>query len=98
MLVGGCAGGFPCSMDGHTFVAYHGLWNRDPPMGYKVVYLPFDGATGEPIGQPIDLFWHNSKLAAWPESSPIRPMDVQFDRCGRLLVMEDRTGGVILII
>jgi glucose/arabinose dehydrogenase len=33
----GCAGGFPCSMDGHTFVAYHGSWNRDLPMGYKVV-------------------------------------------------------------
>jgi glucose/arabinose dehydrogenase len=99
LLDSGCVGGFPRAMDGFAFVAYHGSWNRDPPTGYKVVFVPFDADTGDPIigQQPIDLFRHDGESAAWPESYPIRPVDVQFDGCGRLLVTEDGTGSVILV-
>jgi glucose/arabinose dehydrogenase len=90
----GCSGGFPQSMDRYAFIAFHGSWNRDPPTGYKIVFVPFN-SIGNPTAQPIDLFRYDGTTAAWP--IPIRPVDVQFDRCGRLLVTEDGTGSVIKI-
>jgi glucose/arabinose dehydrogenase len=35
------------------FVGQHGSWNRKPPSGYKVVYVPFSGE--QPAGPPIDV-------------------------------------------
>jgi len=89
-----CKDGFPQVMDKYAFVAYHGSWNRDIPTGYKVVYIPFD-AEGNPTGDPVDLFRHDSSSAKWP--SGIRPVDVQFDRCGRLFVTDDGSGKIFKI-
>ena len=91
----GCTGGFPKSMDKYAFIAFHGSWNRSPPTGYKVVFVPFD-SQGNPTALPIDLMRHNGDSAAWPDA--VRPVDVQFDSCGRLYVTEDGTGSVIKII
>lgn len=88
------SGGFPKSMDKYAFIAFHGSWNRRPPTGYKVVFVPFDGE-GNPTALPIDLFRHNGDEAKWTD--PVRPVDVQFDRCGSLFVTEDGTGSVIKI-
>ena len=33
---------------GGAFVGQHGSWNRDPPSGYKVIFVPF--ADGQPSG------------------------------------------------
>ena len=88
----GCVGAFPKSMDGYAFVAYHGSWNRDEPTGYKVVYVEMDangnvreGATAQ------DLLKHKPPSAQWPDG--FRPVDVDFDDCGRLLVTSDGSGG-----
>jgi len=89
-----CIGSFPKSMDKYAFIAYHGSWNRSPPTGFKVVYIPFD-SSGNPTALPIDLFRHDSDNAKWPGA--LRPVDVQFDKCGRLYVTEDGTGSVIEI-
>ena len=90
-----CTGGFPRSMDKYAFIAFHGSWNRDPPTGYKVVFVPFDNQ-GNPTGQqPIDLFRHDGETAEW--SSGSRPVDLQFDHCGRLYVTDDGVGSVISI-
>ncbi|MFG5407418.1 PQQ-dependent sugar dehydrogenase [Piscinibacter sakaiensis] len=35
------------------FIGLHGSWNRQPPVGYKVVFVPF--AAGRPNGAPVDL-------------------------------------------
>ena len=90
-----CEGGFPKSMDNFAFIAFHGSWNSDSPTGYKVVFVPMDG-DGNPTHQPIDLFRHAGDGAEWPDPG-IRPVDVQFDRCGRLYVTEDLTGSLIQI-
>ena len=90
-----CNGGFPKAMDKFAFIAFHGSWNRDPPTGYKVVFVPFDG-NGNALYQPIDLFRHGGRSAKW-NNAHIRPVDVQFDQCGRLFVTEDGTGSVIVI-
>jgi len=35
------------------FVGEHGSWNRSPPVGYKVIFVPFRG--GRPGGPPVDV-------------------------------------------
>lgn len=82
---------FPEAMDGYAFIAYHGSWNRDVPTGYKVVYVPMNTTTGDPLpgAQPIDLVAHEPPNARWDDG--FRPVDVDFDGCGRLLVSSDGT-------
>ena len=36
-----------------AFVGQHGSWNRNPPSGYKVIFVPFAG--GRPAGLPEDV-------------------------------------------
>jgi len=90
-----CEGGFPRGMNNYAFIAFHGSWNRSVPTGYKVVFVPMD-SVGNPTHQPIDLFRHAGDGAKWPNPG-IRPVDVQFDNCGRLYITEDKTGSVIQV-
>jgi len=82
-------GAFPQSMDGFAFIAYHGSWNRQVPTGYKVVYVAMD-ELGNAIGEPVDLLAHTPPDARWDDG--FRPVDVDFDECGRLIVSSDGTG------
>jgi glucose/arabinose dehydrogenase len=81
---------FPSDYDKYAFIAFHGSWNRDIPTGYKVVYVPFD-LEGNSIEEPIDLLAHAPPNAAWEDG--FRPVDVDFDACGRLIVTSDGTDG-----
>jgi len=85
-----CAGvrQFPKRMDGFAFIAYHGSWNREVPTGYKVVYVKMDD-DGNAFGPPIDLLAHEPPNAKWGDG--FRPVDVDFDDCGRLIVTSDGT-------
>jgi glucose/arabinose dehydrogenase len=92
----GCTSGgaFPEWMDGYAFIAFHGSWNREIPTGYKVVYVPMNATTGQVAADDaIDLLAHggSSGGAQWPDG--FRPVDVDFDECGRLLVSSDGTDG-----
>jgi glucose/arabinose dehydrogenase len=40
----GAATQFPAPYRSGLFVAFHGSWNRSEPTGYKVVFIPLDGA------------------------------------------------------
>ena len=40
-------GALPERFRGGAFVALHGSWDRSPATGYKVVWIPFDAATGK---------------------------------------------------
>lgn len=65
------------------FVGQHGSWNRKPPSGYKVVFVPFKA--GSPAGEPVDVltgFLENGKARG-------RPVDVAFASDGALLVTDD---------
>jgi glucose/arabinose dehydrogenase len=81
---------FPEEMNGFAFIAFHGSWNRDPPTGYKVVYVPMDD-NGDATSEPLDLLAHEGQDAKWEDG--FRPVDVDFDDCGRLLLSSDGTGG-----
>ena len=66
-----------------AFVGEHGSWNRKPPSGYKVVFVPFSGA--QPSGMPSDVltgFLRDGKAFG-------RPVGVAIARDGSLLVADD---------
>lgn len=75
-----------------AFVGLHGSWNRMPPSGYKVVYVPF-GANGRPLpdARPVDVL--TGFLSAEGKARG-RPVGVVKDRGGALLVADD-VGNVI---
>ncbi|HET9299327.1 MAG TPA: sorbosone dehydrogenase family protein, partial [Candidatus Polarisedimenticolaceae bacterium] len=75
---------FPSRYRGGAFVGQHGSWNRRPPAGYRVVFIPFRG--GRPAGPPEDVltgFLEDEKRALG------RPVGVAVDRSGALLVADD---------
>ena len=66
------------------FVGQHGSWNRIPPSGYKVVFVPF--VDGRPAGRPIDVV--TGFLTERGEAQG-RPVGVAIDKTGSLLVADD---------
>jgi glucose/arabinose dehydrogenase len=67
-----------------VFVGEHGSWNRNPPVGYKVVFVPF--RDGRPAGDPIDFvtgFHTKDGLTRG------RPVGVSVDPRGALIVADD---------
>ena len=69
-----------------VFVGQHGSWNRNPPSGYKVVFVPF--ANGRPTGaQPIDVL--TGFLTDDAKKTYGRPVGVAIDTHGGLLVADD---------
>ena len=73
-----------------AFIGQHGSWNRNPPSGYRVIFVPFDAA-GKPQGLPVDVL--TGFLNAKGEAQG-RPVGVAFDGGGALLVADD-TGNAI---
>jgi glucose/arabinose dehydrogenase len=72
-----------------VFVGQHGSWNRKPPSGYKVIFVPFAG--GKPAGPAQDIltgFLDDKGQARG------RPVGVIEDQRGAVLVADD-VGGVI---
>ncbi|HEX6144850.1 MAG TPA: sorbosone dehydrogenase family protein [Geminicoccaceae bacterium] len=67
-----------------AFVGEHGSWNREPPSGYQVVFVPFEG--GRPAGRPLDVL--TGFLGPEGEARG-RPVGVAVDRHGALLVADD---------
>ena len=72
------------------FVGLHGSWNRRPPSGYKVVFVPFK--QGRPDEQqPIDVL---TGFLSPQGDAYGRPVGVAMDRSGSLLVADD-VGNVV---
>jgi glucose/arabinose dehydrogenase len=72
-----------------AFVGQHGSWNRRPPSGYKVIFVPF--ANGRPAGDAEDILtgFLNVDGDAYG-----RPVGVAIDKAGALLVADD-VGNVV---
>ncbi|MFM9978468.1 MAG: PQQ-dependent sugar dehydrogenase [Sphingomonadaceae bacterium] len=81
----GLAFGSLGSFTNGAFIGQHGSWNRKPPSGYKVVFVPFT-ATGFPQGAMRDVL--TGFLTAKGEAQG-RPVGVITDRRGGLLVADD---------
>ena len=67
-----------------VFVGEHGSWNRDEPVGYKVVFVPF--RNGRPAGSPVDFVagFHGND-----GQTRGRPVGVTVDPRGALIVADD---------
>ncbi len=72
-----------------AFVGQHGSWNRNPPSGYKVVFVAF--TAGKPQGLPQDLL---TGFLTPDGKAHGRPVGVIFDKSGALLVADD-VGNVV---
>jgi hypothetical protein len=72
-----------------VFVGEHGSWNRTPPAGYKVVFVPF--RNGRPSGSPIDFL-----VGFMGEDGKTRgrPVGVTVDNRGALIVADDLSNTV----
>ena len=78
---------FPAPWHG-LFVAFHGSWNRTAPTGYKVVFIPLDGA-GQVAG-PVRDFATGWLHTDGTESG--RPVGIAVGQDGALYVTDDQTG------
>lgn len=66
-----------------VFIGMHGSWNREVPVGYKVVFVPF--RAGRPSGPPVDFL---SGFQADGDTMG-RPVGVTVDPRGALIVADD---------
>jgi glucose/arabinose dehydrogenase len=75
---------WPAPFDRGAFVGQHGSWNRRPPNGYNVVFVPFAGDT--PIAKPVEVL--GGFLS--PDAKAYgRPAGVAVDKRNGLLVADD---------
>jgi glucose/arabinose dehydrogenase len=82
-------GALPAAYQQGAFVGQHGSWNRNPPSGYRVIFVPFAG--GKPTGMPVPVL---SGFLDEQGHAQGRPVGVALDRDGALLVADD-VGGVV---
>lgn len=71
-----------------AFVGLRGSWNREVPVGYKVIFVPFSG--GRPSGEPVDFvtgFRVDGKTLG-------RPVGVTVDPKGAVIVADDLSNTV----
>ncbi|KAF9741032.1 hypothetical protein PMIN06_009574 [Paraphaeosphaeria minitans] len=83
-----------------AWVTFHGSWNRDDPIGYKLSYIAFDGA-GSPLANAtsnsstVDIF-SNPDLSKCPDEC-VRPVGLAWDAEGRLFMSSDATGEIWVV-
>ena len=67
-----------------VFVGQHGSWNRRPPSGYRVIFVPFtDGRPSGPVEEVLTGFLDSA------ENARGRPVGVAVDGKGAVLVADD---------
>lgn len=72
-----------------VFVGEHGSWNRNPPVGYRVIFVPFED--GRPVGEPIDFV---TGFLQDEDNTRGRPVGVTVDPRGALIVADDLSNTV----
>ena len=76
-----------------AFIGEHGSWNRDQPVGYKVIFVPFN--SGRPAGQPIDFV---TGFRDADGKTRGRPVGVTVDPRGALIVADDLANTVWRVV
>ncbi|HJT81500.1 MAG TPA: sorbosone dehydrogenase family protein [Chthoniobacterales bacterium] len=77
---------FPREYKGDIFAALHGSWNRNRRTGYKIIRVPFNHATGRPLGEYQDFVtgFVTPDGNVWG-----RPVGITVAKDGALLFSED---------
>ncbi|MEW6754552.1 MAG: PQQ-dependent sugar dehydrogenase [Candidatus Latescibacterota bacterium] len=76
---------FPAQYRGQIFIAEHGSWNRSRKIGYRVTLVRLEG--NRPVAYEVFAQGWLQGEQAWG-----RPVDVQVDGDGALLVSDDHAG------
>ena len=79
----------PSRYSNGMFVGQHGSWNRKPPSGYRVIFVPF--TNGRPSGAAVDVL---TGFLDREGKARGRPVGVAIDSRGALLVADD-VGNVV---
>ncbi|PNP85295.1 hypothetical protein FNYG_01354 [Fusarium nygamai] len=82
-----------------AYVSFHGSWNRDPPVGYKVSYVDFqDGqpASSSRSTNATTSIIYNKDLSKCPDDC-FRPVGLAWDSKGRLWFSSDKTGEIFVL-
>lgn len=82
-----------------AWIAFHGSWNRDEPIGYQVDVVEF--ADGEPV-EPSDSLTAAKTIVSNEDNSVcpdacFRPVGLAWDSSGRLFMSSDETGEIYVI-
>ncbi|WP_105383580.1 PQQ-dependent sugar dehydrogenase [Neorhizobium alkalisoli] len=72
-----------------VFIGEHGSWNRTPPVGYKVIFVPF--RDGKPAGEPMDFA---TGFLTEDGKARGRPVGVTVDPRGAVIVADDMANTV----
>jgi len=82
---------FPAAYRNQAFIAEHGSWNRDQPIGYRVTLVKVDGSRAVSY-ETFASGWLRENGKAWG-----RPADVLVMPDGALLVSDDEAGAIYRI-
>jgi glucose/arabinose dehydrogenase len=74
----------PSTFTDGMFIGQHGSWNRKPPAGYNVVFVPF--SNGKPSAAPVEVL---TGFLSPERKAYGRPVGVAIDKRGALLVADD---------
>ncbi|KAB5566468.1 hypothetical protein GE09DRAFT_1106924 [Coniochaeta sp. 2T2.1] len=86
---------------GLAYVSFHGSWNRDEPVGYKLSVVSFDATSGEPVEAAdsseaaVDIL-SNADNSRCPGKC-FRPAGVAIDGQGRVFMSSDATGEIYVL-
>lgn len=84
------AGQFPADYRGDVYIAEHGSWNRDDPIGYRITRVRVDGDQALSY-EPFVSGWLQGEQA-WG-----RPVDILLEPDGSMLVSDDHAGAIYRI-
>jgi glucose/arabinose dehydrogenase len=86
------AQGWPAPYAGSLIVAFHGSWDRTPPTGYKLVWVPL--VNGQVSGEESDFVtgFQQANGTVWG-----RPVAVAVGSDGALYVTDDKAGAIYRI-
>jgi glucose/arabinose dehydrogenase len=81
---------FPAQYQGQIFIAEHGSWNRQVPIGYRIALVRLENGT--PVSSEVFADGWLQNGTAWG-----RPVDVEVMHDGSLLVSDDKAGAIYRI-
>jgi glucose/arabinose dehydrogenase len=81
---------FPARYKGQIFIAEHGSWNRQVPIGYRITLVRLENGT--PVSYEVFAEGWLQGNEAWG-----RPVDVEVMHDGSLLVSDDKAGAIYRI-
>ncbi|KAF9763654.1 hypothetical protein IL306_003025 [Fusarium sp. DS 682] len=82
-----------------AYISFHGSWNRDPPVGYKVSYVDFENgrpASSSRSTNATTPIIYNKDLSKCPDDC-FRPVGLAWDTKGRLWFSSDKTGEIFVL-